>query len=114
VYYLRLLLDDKPQLHETVKAGVPDSCALASNKDIPSVTPTPRKKKNDDDSRKKNNSYESVVTALNSLADPEGKKGRWRYLFGRMRERKRRKKKEKVEKKREKFEQSKERRRNMR
>jgi len=27
IYYLRLLLDQKPQLHATVKACLPDSCA---------------------------------------------------------------------------------------
>ena len=73
VYYLRLLLHDKPQLHETVKAGVPDSCALTSNEEIPSATPTPRKTKD--------SGYDSVVTSLNSLADREGKKRKMEILI---------------------------------
>ena len=72
VYYLRLLLHQKPQLHATVKAGLPDSCALTSDEAIPSARPTPRKTKD--------SGYESVVSALNSLADPEGKKRKMEIL----------------------------------
>jgi len=68
-------------LHATVKAGLPDSCALTSDEPIPSATPTPRKTKDDSESRIRKGGYESVVSALKSLADPVLKQRKMEILI---------------------------------
>ena len=82
VYYLRLFLDQKPQLHATVTAGLPYSCALTSDKPIPSAMPTPRKRKDDSESRTTKDSYESVVVRESGTVMKQECKNNKEYIRG--------------------------------
>ena len=74
VYYLRQFVLERPQLHETIRAGLPENVGVCSDAPIPprsvvsSDTPTNRKRKE--------KGYESLATAVTAIADPAYKQQR--------------------------------------
>ena len=76
-YYLRLFLDQKPGLNESVRAGLPEECQIESEKPIPSSNSSNISKGN-----KKRHFMENISESIGDLTRSLANSGEEEKKFG--------------------------------